>query len=66
MDRVLDDVVSKIVGFTIDGTAFDTRAGYPLCVAFWVVVSAVVRFGKCALAVKGSAKLATPNNEGVI
>ena len=66
MNGVLSYIVTEIVGFAVDRTAFDAGAGHPHRVAARVMVTSVVGFGERALAIDGAAELPSPNDEGVV
>jgi len=64
-DFVFDNVVRVVVGFAVNGTAFDSSPCHPGGEASWVVVAAVVVTLKFALAVGGTTEFAGEDDEGV-
>ena len=55
-------VVTEVISFAVDGSSFDACAGHPHCVATWVMISSVVRFGERALAIDRTAEFAAPDD----
>ena len=66
MNGIFGDVVTEIIGFTIRDTGLGTTTRHPHAEVFGMVISAVIFFGKSALRVDCSTKLATPYYEGFI
>lgn len=66
MNGIFGDVVTKIIGFTIRDTRLSSASRHPHAEVFGMVISAVIFFGKSALRVNCSTKLAAPNYEGFI
>jgi hypothetical protein len=66
MNRFVDDVVTEIVGFTVNRAALGATAGHPHGKAPRVVIATVVCFAEAALTVNRSAKLTPPDNQGVV
>ena len=66
MNGIFGDVVTEIIGFTIRDTRLGTATCHPHAEVFGMVISAVIIFGKSALRVNGSTKLATPYDKGFI
>jgi hypothetical protein len=65
VDRISGDVVTEVVGFSMDVSAFDARPGHPDAEAAGMVVAAVVVGGEFALRIDGAAELASPDDERV-
>ena len=65
VDFVFDNVVSVIVGCSVARSSFHTCTRHPKRETTWVVVAAKIRFRKLALAIIGSSKFATPNDQCV-
>ena len=69
MDSASDGAVAEFVGLAVHETSFDSAAGHPGAEAAWLVLAAVFFDGGGAaevLAPGGAAKLATPDDEGLI
>ena len=66
MNGIFGDVVTEIIGFTIRDTRLGTTTRHPHAEVFGMVISTVIFFGKSALRVNGSTKLATPYYKGFI
>src|SRR5215467_4805335 len=65
MNRILDDVVAKLVGFSLDNARLDSPSREPPGVALGMVVASVIRSGQFALAIYRPAELAAPNHQCV-
>src|SRR5262249_6943917 len=61
--RVLDDVVTEVVGLAVDRPALRAAAGHPHGEAARVVIAAVVRLRQAPLAVNRPPELAPPDDE---
>ena len=66
VERVLDDVVTEVVGLAVDLAAFGAAAGHPHGEAARVVIAAVVFLGQAALAVDRPTELSAPDDQSVI
>ncbi len=66
MHRVLHDVVAIVVGLAQADAGLDAASGNPHGKAARMMVSAIVRVCQLALAIDGSAKLATPDHQSLI
>lgn len=60
---VLNDVVAEVIGLAVGRASFNTATGHPHTKAAAVVVPAT---SEGSLTVGGAAKLATPDNEGIV
>ena len=63
MHGILDDVVGEVIGLTVGDASLDTAAGQPHAEAAAMVVTPAA---KGPLAVGSTAKLTTPDDQGVI
>src|SRR6187455_2491669 len=63
MHWVFNDVVSKIIGLSMDNSGADSAACHPDGVVSWMMIAAVVIFSEISLAVISPAKFASPNNQ---
>ena len=66
MDRIADDVVSKIIGLAEDRAWLHASAGHPHREATGMMIATVVGFRELALAVHGAAELAAPDDKRVV
>src|SRR5205809_79005 len=66
VDRIRNDVVGKIVGLSVADARLDAAARQPEGEAARVMVAAIVVGGEGALAIDGAAKLAAPDDEGIV
>src|SRR5262249_25016814 len=66
MHGIFHNVVAEIVGLPVDITSLGSSARHPRGKATRMVVASVVVFGKPALAIDGSAKLAAPNAQRIL
>ncbi len=64
--RVLDDIVTEIVCFSINGAWFYTSACHPDGEAAWMVIPSVVFPGQFALTIDGPSKFPSPDDQGVL
>ena len=62
VNGVPDDVVTEIVGFTVDDSAFDTAACHPMREAFRMVVAPIIITAEFALAINRASEFATPGD----
>jgi len=58
VDRVLDDVVTKIVRFAVHDTGLDSAAGHPNGETFEMVIATVIFASEFALAVDRTSRSA--------
>ena len=65
MYRVLDDIVTKVIGHPIREPLFDTSTSHPERVATRVVVAAKAFMSQSALGVSCAAKFPTPDDKCV-
>ncbi len=54
VDRILGDIVTEVIGFSMDVAAFDACASHPDTEAAGMVVAAIVVGGEFALGVDGA------------
>src|SRR6266498_5381634 len=66
VDRILDDIMAKVVGLAIGDAPLDPAAGHPNAEVSAVMVAAVVVRFDLALAVNRAAELAAPNDQRVV
>ncbi len=65
MNRILDDVVGKVVGLPMVDPWLEPTTGNPGAEAATVVIPAVVVFGEFTLTVDGAAELAAEDDNGI-
>lgn len=65
-DGIFGDVVGVVVSFADGLPGLDAAAGEPHGEAAWVVVATEALWCEISLAVDGAAKLAAPDDEGVV
>ena len=65
-NRILDDVVGKVIGLTVDGATFDSGTGKPNAEAARMVVTSVIGFAQAALTIDRPPKFSAPNYECII
>ena len=63
---IFENVVTKLVGFSVCHSALDATAGHPHAIALRMMITTIVGFTKGTLAVNSTAKFTTVNYEGVI
>ena len=63
---LVDNVIAKIIGFTVDNTWLHTTTSHPFGVATGMVVPSVVSFRQAALAIDRSPKFSTPNHQRIV
>src|SRR5262245_10407165 len=66
MNRVFDDVVRKLVSFSVDDSSFHPASGHPQAEAARMVIATIVCLGQLALRVDCAAELATPDDDGIL
>ena len=66
MNWIFGDVVTEIIGFTIRDSRLGTTTCHPHAEVFGMVISAVIFFGKSALRVDCSTKLAAPHHQRLV
>ena len=64
--RVLDDVVAKLVGGSVQRATFGSASGHPHGKTPRMVIPAIVLFRNTALAVDGTTEFTAPNDERVV
>jgi len=65
-DRILDDVVTIIIGLAISDSLLNAAARHPCGVAAWMVIAPIVLFAQSSLAIDGATELTSPDNQRVI
>src|SRR5436309_15749754 len=63
--RIVDNVVTIVVGFAVADAALDAAAGQPHAKAAAVMIAAVIRFRQGALAVNGASELPSPDHQRI-
>jgi hypothetical protein len=66
MYGVFDNIVAKFTGFTMGVSLLDTTPCHPHGKTPWVVIATVIFFCQLPLRIIGSAKLSSPDNQGII
>jgi len=66
VNGVTNDVVTEIIGFSVNVTAANSGAGHEDAEAARVVIASVVVTGERALGVDGATELAAPDDECVL
>ena len=66
VDRVFDDVVAHVIGFTVDLAAFDAAACHPYAEATGMVIAPIVGLREGALGINRATEFASPDDEGVL
>ena len=62
VDRILDDVVAKVICLSVLDSAPNSSSGHPDGKALRVVVASVVFLSKFPLAINGASEFTTPND----
>ena len=65
VDSIFGNVVTQLTGFAINRTGLDSSTRHPHRETTWMMISAKVRLN-FALAIVGSAELASPYDERVV
>src|SRR5574343_1267137 len=66
VNRILNDVISEFIGFTVHDTGFHATAGHPDGEAARMVVAAIAFFGQYSLTIVGTTEFATPDHKRFI
>ena len=66
VDRVFEDIVAVVVGFSDSDSFFDSSSGHPHAEALGMMIASVVFASQFSLAVGRASKLAAPDQEGVL
>ena len=66
VDPIDADVVTEVVGLTINGSGLDATAGHPKAEAPRMMVAAVIRLRQRSLRVHSSAELSAPDDKRVV
>ena len=66
MNRILDDIISEIVGLAIHRSSFYSSSGHPFRETLGMVVSSIIGFRERALAIDSATEFPSPDNESVV